>query len=160
MKTFMKYTNLILMLVILSACSGGPQIANGEVSNLYHTTAEWLIHGCENGACGSEIISNGRLTVYARPFIDNVGFIITDKFMDAEKMKNVTGNLVTTDTWSGIKQWMLDNGYKVITAGSPFFEKAVSTARNIAISGFTLLLSVDLESLDQLPDLIPDSSME
>lgn len=109
---------LVFLAFVLSACAGGgPQIADGQVINIFHSTAEWIIDGCKAGACGSEIFTKGNLIVYSRPFLENASFIITSDGIPTDKLSQVTGNLVNLRTWDLFRAWLLENGWTLVSSG-------------------------------------------
>jgi hypothetical protein len=148
-------TNLVALLlaasVLLASCAGAPPaIIEGEVISLYHQTAEWIIDGCMNGACSSEIFTNGKLVVYARPFVENVAFVVTSKGIPTEKLTGVLGNLVNVDTWGAFKEWMVANGYKIVTAGMPAYRTFVDVASRVATMELAPIFYLDVEDAQQI----------
>lgn len=151
------FANLVALLlaasVLLASCAGGiapPPIPDKEVLSLYHQTAEWIIDGCLNGACSSEIFTNGKLVVYARPFIENVAFVVTSKGIPTEKLTGVLGNLVSVQTWDDFKTWMIGNGFKIVTAGMPAYRTFVDIAARVSSMELAPIFYLDVEDAQQI----------
>lgn len=150
-------TNLVAVLlaasVLLASCAATgspPPILDKDVSSLYQHTASWIIDGCLNGKCGSEIFTNGKLVVYARPFIENVAFVVTDKGIPVDKLTGVLGNLVNVDTWGEFKTWMVTNGYKIVTAGMPAYRALVDVAGAVASYELVPIFYLDVKDAQQI----------
>lgn len=145
MNTNQKIAIVIFIMFYMTGCAaGGPQIVDGQVINIFHSTAEWIVDGCKAGACGSEIFSKGNLLVYSRPFLENAAFIIADKGMPTDKLAQVTGNLVNLETWADLRAWLLANGWTLVSSGSAFhsaLEIGASIAGMEIVPVFSIVLS-------------------
>ena len=143
----------LIFWLLLSGCSAGPQIATGELQGIYYSTARWIIDGCLSGDCLSYVYLNEakNLAVYARPLLDNVAFVVTSRSIPLDKVQG--GNLVATETWAGFEQWLLDNGFKVISTGTTAFKSLVEA--------FNLYeYAVPVFFLPVFPDIVEDQGWE
>ena len=123
---------LIFVMIYLTGCTAGPQISTGDVINLYSGTASWIVDGCLRGECATHIYTKGNLVVFARPFIDNVAFVVTSKGVPVDKLNGLSGNLVNCSTWADFQAWMLSNGFTVVSTLGPMFKTALSVGASIA----------------------------
>jgi hypothetical protein len=150
-------TYLVFLAIYLTACASGPQIGTGDVINLYHTTAEWIVDGCMSGECASHIYVKDQLIVYARPLVDNVAFVVTSKGIPVDKLTGLSGNLVNCETWQDFQAWMLSNGFTVASVTAPVYRTVMSVAGAMANMELIPIFALVLTPETPLPEWITGS---
>ena len=88
-----------------------------------------------------------NLAVYARPFIDNIAYVVTSRSIPLDKLQG--GNLVDVDTWTQFEAWLLTNGYVLIENGNTLFEGLVTTISNVEMVVPVFFIPVLPEVLEQ-----------
>jgi hypothetical protein len=145
---------LVIWALLLTGCAGGgPEILDGQVINIFHSTAEWIVDGCKAGACGSEIFTKGNLIVYSRPFLENASFIITSDGIPTDKLSQVTGNLVNLRTWDQFRAWMLENGWTLASSG-PALQMALEIGASISAMELVPIFSIALGTPGDMPEWV------